>query len=211
MSVLVCIPTDQDIHSETVEAAFAICATYADGASFRTIRAHPTDRCRNICVRGFLASPHSHLLFIDSDVVPPAGCLEMLLAANAPIACGIYPLVLEGELCSSVARKMAPETYGFLRDFPDEPFEVDAGGMGCCLIAREVFEQLKGPWYKFVQRDDMHQTGEDIFFFERCAQIGIRPVVVPQVLCKHHRNIDLLSMFQEFRSLRRVTELKQAA
>ena len=70
MSVLVCIPTAADICSATVEAVFAICANHP-GASFRTFRAHPIDRCRNICAKAFVQSRHTHLLFLDSDTVPP--------------------------------------------------------------------------------------------------------------------------------------------
>lgn len=211
MSVMVCVPTDGDIHSETAEAVFAICNNHSDGAGFLSIRAHPTDRCRNQCVQAFLASPHSHLLFIDSDVVPPASCLELMLAINRPVVCGIYPLVIENKLCTSVAQKIAPNTYGFLHDYPDEPFEIDAAGMGCCLIAREVFERIKSPWFKFVERDDGCQTGEDIYFFERCAEIDIHPVVLPQILCGHHRTVDLRLLYEEMRSLRRVSILRLAA
>ena len=131
-------------------------------------------------------------LFIDSDVVPPVNCLDLMLAAGHPLVCGIYPLQLDDELCASVGKKLGPDTYGFLRDFPDEPFEVDAAGLGCCLIAREVLERLDEPWFKFVARPDGHLTGEDIYFFEKCAAIGIRPLVLPQILCSHHRTVELL-------------------
>ncbi|UCD76058.1 MAG: hypothetical protein JSV91_03870 [Phycisphaerales bacterium] len=209
MSVLVCVATNGNIHSRTVEAALAICAGHAQGASFRTVRAHPTDRCRNICGHMFLDSPHSHLLFLDSDVVPPHDCLEVMLAANRPLVCGVYPLQLDDELCASVARKLGPDTYGFLHDFPDEPFEADAAGLGCCLIAREVLAQMEEPWFQFVARPDGHQTGEDIYFFEKCAAIGIRLLVLPQILCSHHRTVELLSLFQKYRRSRQPVEAVQ--
>ena len=211
MSVLVCVPTTGDIRSETAEVALAICANHTGGASSRTVRAHPTDRCRNLCVREFLQSPHSHLLFLDSDVVPPVDSLVLMLRVGRPVVCGIYPLLIENVLCTSVARKLAPNTYGFLHDFPDELFEIDAAGMGCCLIAREVLQQIKDPWFKFEVRPDGHMTGEDIYFFERCAEVGIRPIVVPQILCAHHRTVDLLGLYQEVRVLRREQKLRQAA
>lgn len=166
MSVLICVPTTGDIHSETAEVALAICANHAEGATFLTIRAHPTNRCRNLCVQGFLQSPHLHVLFLDSDVVPPADCLELMLSVARPVVCGIYPLVIENVACTSMARKLGPNTYGFLHDLPDETFEIDAAGMGCCLIARELFGRIADPWCKFDVRSDGHITGEDIDFFE---------------------------------------------
>jgi hypothetical protein len=199
MSVLVCVPTYRDIDSRTAEAAFAICANHPGGASFRTVRAHPIDRCRNLCVEKFLKTSHTHLLFLDSDVVPPANCLEIMLAEGHPLVCGIYPLQLEGEICLSIARQVAPNTYAFLRDAPEEPIEIDAAGMGCCLMGREVLEALSFPWFRFQRRRDGHQTGEDIFFFEKCAAAGIRARVVPEVMCSHHRSVDLLSVWREVR------------
>ncbi len=211
MSVMVCIPTEADIRSETVETTFAICANHVGGASFRTYRAHPIDRCRNICVKAFLESQHSHLLFIDSDVVPPSDCLDVMLAAAAPLVCGLYPLQLTGDLCLSVARKLGPDTYGFMHDCPDEPFEVDAAGLGCCLIHREVFDRIGYPWFKFHVRENLSQVGEDIHFFEQCASAGYRPIALPKLLCSHHRTLDLLSAYQQLRTILRRTNSSEAA
>ena len=205
MSVLVCVPTQRDLDSRTAEAAFAICANHAAGASFRSVRAHPVDRCRNICAKRFLSSPHGHLLFLDSDIVPPANALDLMLAVNQPLVCGIYPLLVvsDDRLCGSVAIKSETGGYHFLRDFPDEPFEADACGLGCCLIAREVFERVEFPWFKFHVQSDLTQSGEDIWFFERCADVGIKPMIVPHVLCSHHRSIDLLDLFRHQRETAR--------
>lgn len=211
MSVLVCIPTDRDIHSRTIEAVLAICSNHTGGASFRSVRAHPTDRCRNICASGFLQSPHSHLLFLDSDVIPPRDCLLPMLEADREIVCGVYPIQIEDNLCLSVARKMGENAYGFLNDCPDEPFEVDNGGLGCCLIAREVFQRIQYPWFRFVERPDGRQTGEDIYFFEKCADAGIRPLVLPRMLCSHYRTADLLSLLRKYRGRIHHSDLARAA
>ncbi len=69
--------------------------------------------------------------------------------------------------------------------------------------SREVFDLIEQPWFKFEVRADGNQTGEDIYFFERCAKVGIRPLAMPQVLCAHHRVVDLLVQFNEVRRLRR--------
>ena len=67
------------------------------------------------------------------------------------------------------------------------------------------------PWFKFDVRSDGHMTGEDIYFFERCSEVGIRPVALPQLLCSHHRAVDLLDSYHELRALRREKKLRQAA
>jgi len=195
MSVFVCIPTARDIHGLTTAAVFRICAGHADGAEFKTYQAQPTDYCRNLCVRDFLKTGHSHLLFIDSDVQPPDDCLDQMLAANRPVVCGMYPLLLDdSNLCVSVAQRTADGEYRFLHDFPDEPFEADAAGMGCCLIRRDVFDLIEYPWFHFQQRSDCQLTGEDVYFFEQCGRAGVRPLILPGILCSHFKTVDLLEV-----------------
>jgi hypothetical protein len=74
-----------------------------------------------------------------------------------------------------------------------------------------VHSRIAYPWFKFEVRSDGHMAGEDIYFFERCAEVGIRPLALPQLLCSHHRAVDLLDLYQEIRALRREQKLRQAA
>ena len=197
MSVFVCIPTARDIRSETTEAAFRICSGHGGGAEFRAVQTHPTDYARNQCVKLFLNSSHSHIFFLDSDVVPPDNVLDLMLATNRPLVCGIYPLMLaHSTICTSIAKRNANGTYEFLGDFPQEPFEADAGGMGCCLIARPVLEQMEFPWFKFRQKPDCMITGEDIYFFEKAAELGFKPLVIPKIQCSHFKTVDLLDVIR---------------
>lgn len=199
MSVYVCVPTASDIHGSTTAAVFRICAGHPGGAEYWCIQARPTDFARNQCVERFLRSSHSHLLFIDSDVIPPDNCLEMLLQADRPICCGVYPLMLaQARICTSVAKRRADGTYDFLQQLEQEPFEVDAGGMGCCLIAREVFERLSYPWFHFAQGQGGQLTGEDVYFFEKAEGAGFKPWVVPSVQCGHMKTVDLLDVLHSY-------------
>ena len=74
-----------------------------------------------------------------------------------------------------------------------------------------MHSRIAYPWFKFEVRSDEHITGEDIYFFERCSEVGIRPLALPQLLCSHHRTVDLLGLYKELRVLRREKKLRQAA
>lgn len=120
-----------------------------------------------------------------------------MLAARRPIVCGVYPLLLnQAKICTSVAMKKGDNDYEFIGELGDQPFEVDAGGMGCCLIERQVLERIEYPWFSFKQRPGCKLTGEDIHFFEQAAKLGIRPLVIPQIQCSHIKTIDLLDVIR---------------
>jgi GT2 family glycosyltransferase len=72
--------------------------------------------------------------------------------------------------------------------------------LSCCLIAREVFEAVERPWFQFRVRADGHQTGEDVFFCERAAKAGFKPLAHPGVLCSHRRRVDLRSIRNQLES-----------
>jgi hypothetical protein len=91
-------------------------------------------RARNTLVSVFMASGHSHLMFIDADIEWPAQAVVDLLDADREIICGAYP------------KKTTPRTYAvqFL-DAPGAaagPVEIKAAAAGFLMIRRDAFERM---------------------------------------------------------------------
>lgn len=194
MNPLVCIPTRSTVHAMTMASVFRTCAGFPGPVGFQTFLAQPVDHARNLCVRHFLGGDWTHLFFVDSDIELPDDALLRLLAADVPIASGLYPLHRPAEgLCLSAAVETGPQRVQFITRRPDGPTEADVTGLGCCLIRRDVLERMSDPWFRFgVRADDGALIDEDIDFFLRVRdQSGIHPVVIPEVLCGHHREVDL--------------------
>jgi hypothetical protein len=92
-------------------------------------------RARNNLVAKFLTKPDStHLMFIDADIGWEPESILKLLATNADVVCGAYPI------------KGLPITYALNR-FPngriiDSMLEVSTAATGFMMIKRHVIEKL---------------------------------------------------------------------
>lgn len=200
-SILLAVPTAGGVHEQTAATVAHLAARPASAyqVTLAFVRGRPHDYARNAAVRAFIRSPHSHLMFIDSDVEPPLDVIDRLLALDVPVATGCYPVGV-GQVKWALCQKDDAGGYHCLSHLPSaEPFVVDACGAGCLLIRRDAATTLGWPWFKWVERADGYQMGEDVFFGRRCAERGVPIIAEPGVLCKHYKTIDLLSLTPECR------------
>jgi hypothetical protein len=97
-------------------------------------------RARNALVAVFMASAHSHLLFIDADIEWQPEAVLRLLAADKDVICAAYP------------KKFLPVTYainlkrdadGRARQCPSSgAVEIMDAAAGFLMIRRAVFERM---------------------------------------------------------------------
>lgn len=137
----------------------------------------------------------SHVLFIDDDVLVPSHAIMQLLSHNRPIVSGLY-----------YAKTITPQPLilshkhdGVITDFADgDLVECDAHGMGCTLIAREVFEALPKPWFQTTKARGPDQEGvpvyvhqtEDVWFLDKARRAGFQPCVDTGLFCFHWSNTE---------------------
>jgi hypothetical protein len=218
--VVIALASTGSVHEQTLAGIQAMVRATRRAASIEMWwkNAAPASLCRNELVRRFLESDcGTHLLFIDTDIVPPAGGLDLLLETGAALACGPAPICLghpdpdspggvRYELTTNVmhaadpsrrGRSPAPDdaatTYRSLPygQMPQEPFECDVTGMSFCLIARDVLARMNPPWFSFVESPDGTTLGEDVYFFRKAAQLGCRVSIHPRAMCDHVKSVDL--------------------
>lgn len=148
------------------------------------------------------ADEWTHVYFIDTDVVPKHTCLNSLLALDADVCVGVYPLfLLDKGFVWSVTdkdRNLFPMS-GIL---PEEPFETKSAGAGCLLVRREVIEDIGWPYFKMIYQPKWENGGEaiksmeDMYFFDKVMDKGYKIIAEPKEICKHYNSIDLLSAFK---------------
>ena len=105
--------------------------------------------------RKCLAGEYTALLTVESDVIIPVDALEKLLTVDAGIVYGLYCLRSSGEHEWNLHRpgqKGGPylnKSYSrneLASSFLGQILPVGGLGQGCCLIRREVLEQIGFRW-----------------------------------------------------------------
>lgn len=190
--VLLAIPTEGGINERT--SAIAARLSQRADVDYISAKGRPSDYVRNNIFHMFeSANKLAHLFLLDSDIEPPLDCLDRLLALDAPLAVGCYPVLMPDGLRWALANKGTDRHYRLLEWLPsiDKPFEVDAGGAGCLLIRKDVLGKVRWPYFKWIEKADGSQVGEDIYFFKKCNAAGLRVKVDPLVLCNHFKVINL--------------------
>lgn len=138
------------------------------------------DRAENEIVAGALKDEGiTHVFFHEQDVIVPEGVLPRLLSHDLPIvAAGTYGRDVEHK---PVAFDIRPfKRLDELEDY-DGLNKVGGVHLGATLIKRHVFEEMKEHfqdewWFRCTEPQEGgegRRTGQDIWFAERCADLGI--------------------------------------
>ena len=150
-------------------------------------------RARNQCVKAFLETDHTHLMFIDADIEFTIDDVGMLHNLDADVGVGCYRMKRDGAPFAA----WSDGALVTLDSLPKEPFPVDYAGTGFMLIKREVLQHLctphnvyegkDGPMHQvfdFPIRDDI-ELSEDYAFCEDARNAGFSVIMEPNVRLKH--------------------------
>ena len=140
---------------------------------------------RNMLAKAFLEDKDAtHIFWLDSDIVitkppDPNEALRLLLSCNAPIVSGLY---LARQTTGFRPSMWVKVQGGYSNDFKytGNWFSVDAIGLGCCLVQRQVFEKIPYPYFHW---DD--EPSEDFYFCEQCKKAGFDIKVFTEVQASH--------------------------
>jgi len=123
-----------------------------------------------------------------------------------------HPLTVVGQLCESVAEdptgRLALSALAFRRSQPYDPIawrwdkkekafftvtdwepgevlEVDQFSISASIIAREVFERLPWPWFKYEYFTRGSHPGEELWFCKQARKAGIKLHVDTRISTTH--------------------------
>ena len=130
---------------------------------------------REQAAKHFLESDCDYLLFLDSDMVPPADMLIKLIEHDKDIVSALaFRRVPNYEPC------IFKDDMEFYLDYPKGLIEIEGVGMACTLIKRKVFEAVPEPWF-FPNKI----LGEDLSFCVRARHAGFKIFCDTELICGH--------------------------
>lgn len=187
------LPTDYKMDARIVTTIerwdrTELAETYYEPSPFPSL-----GRDKIVTIAKYRIPPPTHILFIDSDVLPRKSTLEKLLELDKDIVTGVYPMTTSGGLFWSVSREEPFEAVA-INELPTNPFKVKFCGFGVVLVRFEVFEKLEWPYWDNEFKPGTIVKGEDIYFCEKARKAGFDIWCDPKVKCNHIRITNLMSV-----------------
>jgi len=143
------------------------------------------DLLRNNVVDEAIRSKADWILFCDDDHLVPKHGLVQLLEHNVAMVTGLY--VTRGAEPRTTQMRVHGNAYLPLpiAELTEPLIEVDATGMGFCLIRREVLEAVKPPRFRVSMDMEGNVTGEDVHFCKKVRKAGFKILVDTQLDIPH--------------------------
>ena len=149
-------------------------------------------RSQNLARKIFLEGNYTYLMSLESDIFPKPNITDALVLDNLDVVTGLYMIGFREKgtrwPCITVSWKNPKTgTYGS-RLLKKEEFmdyinkglkNVFAGGMGCCLMHRDVVEKV--PFTYIIG----HNGHSDVFWFDDARRAGYPVFVDTDLLCDH--------------------------
>ena len=177
--IAICIPSGDMVHTDfaiSLGVMLARLGVQRIPCALYNMKTTILSKGRQSLVNQALASGHSHVLFLDSDMTFPADTAVRLLAHDLDIVGVAAATRRDGALMSS-AQKRWGERLDIAAN--DGLVEVDYLGFGGVLIRTDVFRKIAKPWFPIEFRGPDSEgrdtwTGEDYGFCGKARAAGFR-------------------------------------
>lgn len=158
--------------------------------------AKPEQTNRNDIIKRFLKTDYTHLLMLDSDIVPKKNPLEMIKCGK-PIINVAAPQWHEDDLYFVAMDKVEDGWKQLPIDRRRSLQEVDATGNASMIIQRKVLENVEPPWFEFGWDSyGRHSEGMEFRFCDKARRAGYSIWVHFDYLASHFKELDLVKVLK---------------
>jgi hypothetical protein len=200
-SLTICLPIASVVDARFMQNFLQLFADAIDSYILRVnfSRITPLDAARNYLFQSAVTDDSNYTLWIDSDILPPQGCVDRLVRAideGHPVVSGLY--FSKGDKHEPVVRQYR-ESAGSFYQWPlitkfDGLVKVDGVGFGLVMMDRNtmraVNEYTKGTPFDFTPVTNKldgtsHTVSEDLTFCLKLRDLGIPIVLDTSMICGH--------------------------
>lgn len=183
--ILIGIPTAKYIEPETFQSIYNLDCPANTQLDFQYFYGYNVEQVRNIMVNWTLRNGYAWLLSVDSDIIMPSHSLQRLLDiqdGQRAISSGTYVQRKEGvqipEIYIHDPKTGGHQNLSVEQAKIDQVLDVEAVGFGCCLVRRDVFEQIGNPWFTYHSNIEFDKIlSEDVDFCMKAQHVGYKIVV----------------------------------
>jgi GT2 family glycosyltransferase len=187
-------PTDEFYNQLKRKGVKAERIYYVDSARERIVRS------RNLLLQKAMRGGYDYFFSLEQDVIVQPDTLTRLLSHGKPIVSGYYAnkrlIQIQHNKTGEMKRTMVELPLAYMRTDEGEVrrahpgqlrnkglVEVGAVGVGCLLIAREVFTRLR------FRYDPQKESFDDMHFSEDAEKLGYKLYVDGDTIATHlHRD-----------------------
>ena len=206
MKILIAVPTFETIYPDTFKSIYDL-ESYGHELLFEYVRGYDCATARNKIAQKAIDMEVDYVLMVDNDVVLPKDAIRNLLDDAKDVCLGYYAHrgndnLYNGRTC--VCKRFSDDGVLYfnypleseytakemsdMRKSGQYKIQIHGGGMGCALIKTSVFrDEIAYPWYDWVnyKDDNRGMLSEDLYFCERCHNVGIYIYTDSRVACGH--------------------------
>lgn len=189
MNILIGIPSKDKIE---IESAISIANLDWDGHSIEYVHAdgagvYGVAQARNKICQKAVDGRFDKIFMIDSDMIVPEDAIHNLLDPDVPIVIGVARYKNDSRR-APIFKHFQDETGSDAwkwDDIPEGRFEIKSAGVACAMIDVSLLNRIAKPWFVWEERPDGTYYGEDIGFYDKVRNLGIRPMADGRVKCGH--------------------------
>jgi glycosyltransferase involved in cell wall biosynthesis len=179
----------------------------------------PIDWARNRLCQLFLDEDDGdYLLFLDADMKHPPLLAHKLVSHGVDVVTARY-VTRRMPFFTVAMRKVGPGPmeYQAVEKLCEVKglIPIDAGGAGALLISRETLEKIRArfgdDWFRYQDgADGLRNRSEDMWFYERCRDVGVQPYLDADLVCTHVASFEVDPSWQNPELVAEVAERAKA-
>ena len=128
--------------------------------------------CHQACLDYAKENDYDYLLHLETDIFPEHNILEELMTCAKPVVCGLYN-ILDGAYREPMIRLIEKNNAGYVKAYgiygstsiyiDGKILKVFSGGLGCTLISKEVFKNIKFRYKKGAEQHPDTWFAQDMY------------------------------------------------